>query len=96
MQKTIFLFVKTCLFAQQVEELMRFRITIDVPEETIINYQQWAKGSVDLLDMANLEEYIGDVVQDQTQWEVEKSDLLDKKDLKKLQEIYRIKEKKSD
>ena len=74
---------------------MKFRITIDVPEETIINYQQWAKESVDLLDMANLEEYIGDVVQDQTQWEVEKCILLDKKELKKLEEVFRKKVRKN-
>ena len=74
---------------------MKFKVIIDVPEETIINYQEWAKEYTDLLNIANLEEYISDTIQDQTTWEVENSELLDKKDLKKLQEIYRKKEKKT-
>lgn len=70
---------------------MKFRIVIDIPEETIINYQNWAKDYTDLLDIGNLEEYIGDSIQDQTRWDVEKCELLDRKDLKKLQEQFRKK-----
>ena len=51
---------------------MKFRLTIDIPEETIINYQKWSKNYVDLLNEETLEEFIRDAVQDQTQWDVEK------------------------
>lgn len=68
---------------------MKFRLIIDIPEETIVNYQNWSKDFVDLLDESNLEEFIRDSVQDQTQWDVEKCTLLDKKDFNKLREFLK-------
>lgn len=66
---------------------MKFRLTIDIPEETIINYQKWSKNYVDLLNEETLEEFIRDAVQDQTQWDVEKCTLIDKKEFRKLKEF---------
>jgi hypothetical protein len=70
---------------------MRFNIIIDIPEETVINYQKWAKKYSDLLDKDNLEQFILDTVQDQTQWDVLKCELLDKKDLKILRDFFQTK-----
>ena len=63
---------------------MKFRLVIDVPEETILNYQRWAKDYTDLFNELNLEEFIKDTVQDQTQWDVEQCSLLDKKEFNQL------------
>ncbi len=68
---------------------MKFRLIIDIPEETIINYQKWSKSFVDLLDEPLLEEFIRDSVQDQTKWDVEKCTLIDKKDFNKLKEFLK-------
>jgi len=70
---------------------MKFRITIDIPEETIINYSQSSKEFIDLLNEKNLEEFIRDTVQDQTQWDVESCSLIDKKDLKQIRELFKDK-----
>ena len=70
---------------------MKFRMTIDVPEETIINYQTWAKDYSDLFDVKVLEDFIKDTIEDQTRWEVETCSLIDKKELKSLKEFLQKK-----
>ena len=68
---------------------MKFRLVIDVPEETILNYQRWARDYTDLFDELNLEEFIKDTVQDQTQWDVEQCSLLDKKEFNQLKKVFK-------
>ena len=68
---------------------MKFQLVIDVPEETILNYQRWARDYTDLFDELNLEEFIKDTVQDQTQWDVEQCSLLDKKEFNQLKKVFK-------
>lgn len=70
--------------------LMKFRLTIDVPEETIMNYQKESKNYVDIItNTKNLEEFIKSIVEDQITWEVDEILLIDKKEFKKIQEYFR-------
>lgn len=69
---------------------MKFRLIIDVPEETVISYQKESKPYVDLINnYNNLENFIKSIIEDQTTWEVDELTLFDKKEFKKLQEFYR-------
>ena len=73
--------------------LMKFRLTIEVPEETILNYQKESKDYIDIItNTKNLEEFIKSIVEDQITWEVEEILLIDKKEFKKLQEYFRLSE----
>ena len=73
--------------------LMKFRLTIDVPEETIMNYQKESKDYIDIItNTKNLEEFIKSIVEDQITWEEEEILLIDKKEFKKLQEYFRLSE----
>ena len=72
---------------------MKFKITIDIPEETLLIYQEWLnkeekKLDINLFDIKQLQEFIGDMIQEQTQWEVLNCKLIDKIDLKEINKIF--------
>ena len=69
---------------------MKFRLIIDVPEETVANYQKESKPYIDLLNnYKNLEDFIKSIIEDQTTWEVEDLSLLDKKEFNKLLDFFK-------
>lgn len=73
---------------------MKFNIVIDVPEETILSYHLWTQKyeknlHLDILGEQELESIIKDIVEEQTQWEVDKCQLLDKDDLISLKEAFK-------
>lgn len=75
---------------------MRFNIIIDVPEETILNYQDWTQKHeenlhLDFFDRIELENLIKDMVEEQTSWDIEKCELLDKKELEKVRSQFKRK-----
>ena len=68
---------------------MKLKLTIDIPTETIVNYQKESLNFVNLLrTMKNLEQFIKSVIEDQTTWEIENITLIDKQEFKKLQEYF--------
>ena len=75
---------------------MRFRVIIDVPDETISTYHNFTQKHeenlhLNLLNKPELEKLIKDMIEEQTSWDVLNCDLIDVKDLNRLKEHFKQK-----
>ena len=73
---------------------MRFKVIIDVPDETIATYHEWTKEHeqnlpLDVLEKSQLEDLIQDMIEEQTSWDVETCKLVDEMDLDRLKEWFK-------
>lgn len=75
---------------------MRFKVIIDVPDETISNYQDWTQKHeenlhIDLFDITELQNLIKDMIEEQTSWDIENCELIDKNGLERLKAAFKKK-----